>query len=208
MYMTSRYWFKYGNEDDELECTTLFHETLDKAINYAHRYAKGVRFASVTVEDEEGNILYEICDCGAEVFDYREEVEEVKGKKERIINFDVPLNKRNINANIKVNILEENKMRELGFTDYSKNNWYYCKAILDKKNFRLTFNLSINKQNSKNFEIDVLDEAWLQPYDYQAGLKHSPDFKLYLKVHERVQRIMKYLIDVGIIEGYNLGDYI
>ena len=81
MYMTSRYWFKYGNEDDELECTTLFHETLDKAINYAHRYAKGVRFASVTVEDEEGNILYEICDCGAEVFDYREEVKEKEEQK-------------------------------------------------------------------------------------------------------------------------------
>lgn len=76
MYMTSRYWFKYGNEDDELECTTLFHETLDKAITYAHRYAKGVRFASVTVEDEEGNILYEICDCGAKVIDYREEIKE------------------------------------------------------------------------------------------------------------------------------------
>ncbi|MCF0171609.1 MAG: hypothetical protein HUK04_07525 [Bacteroidaceae bacterium] len=81
MYITSRYWFKYGNEDDELECTTLFHETLDKAINYAHRYAKGVRFASVTVEDEEGHILYEICDCGAEVFDYREEVKEKEEKK-------------------------------------------------------------------------------------------------------------------------------
>ncbi|WP_462351060.1 ATP-binding protein [Fusobacterium varium] len=76
MYTTSRHWFKYGNEDDELECTTLFHETLDKAITYAHRYAKGVRFASVTVEDEEGNILYEICDCGAKVIDYREEIKE------------------------------------------------------------------------------------------------------------------------------------
>lgn len=43
MYMTSRYWFKYGNE--------------------------------------EGNILYEICDCGAEVFDYREEVKEKEEKK-------------------------------------------------------------------------------------------------------------------------------
>lgn len=81
MYITSRYWFKYGNEDDELECTTLYHETLDKAITYAHRYARGTKFASVTVEDEEGNILYEICDCGAEVFDYREEVKEKEEKK-------------------------------------------------------------------------------------------------------------------------------
>lgn len=81
MYITSRHWFKYGRETDEMECTTLYHETLDKAINYAHRYAKGVRFASVTVEDEEGHILYEICDCGAEVFDYREEVKEKEEKK-------------------------------------------------------------------------------------------------------------------------------
>lgn len=81
MYITSRHWFKYGRETDEMECTTLYHETLDKAINYAHRYAKGVRFASVTVEDEKGNILYEICNCGAEVFDYREEVKEKEEKK-------------------------------------------------------------------------------------------------------------------------------
>lgn len=76
MYFTSRNWFKYGRETDEMECTFLEHETLDKAITYAHRYAKGVRFASVTVEDEQGNILYEICDCGAKVFDYREEMKE------------------------------------------------------------------------------------------------------------------------------------
>lgn len=76
MYTTSRHWFKYGRETDEMECTFLEHETLDKAITYAHRYAKGVRFASVTVEDEEGNILYEICDCGAKVIDYREEIKE------------------------------------------------------------------------------------------------------------------------------------
>lgn len=129
-------------------------------------------------------------------------------KKNKIINYDVPLNENHNNANIKINILEEYRMRELGFTDYCKDTWYYCTRVIDKKKFIVTFNLSINKQNPKDFTIDILDEDFLQPYDYQAGIKMSPDFKPYLQVHRKVQKIMKYLIESGIIENYNLGDYI
>lgn len=103
MYTTYRYWFKYGNEDDELECTTLYHDTLDKAVTYAHRYAKGVRFASVTVEDEDGNILYEICDCGAKVIDYREDEEEYFKTIENndTVNFEL-IEELECNCNLKV----------------------------------------------------------------------------------------------------------
>lgn len=125
-----------------------------------------------------------------------------------MINYDVPLNKRNTNANIKVNIFDDGKMRELGFTDYSKNTWYYLTYIINEKHFKVTFNLQINKQNPDNFKIDILEENWLQPYDYQAGLRKYPKFEKYLQVHNKVQEIMKHLIDMGIIEGYNLGDYI
>ena len=125
-----------------------------------------------------------------------------------MINYDVPLNKRNTNANIKVNIFDDGKMRELGFTDYSKNTWYYLTYIINEKHFKVTFNLQINKQNPDNFKIDILEENWLQPYDYQAGLRKYPKFEKYLQVHKKVQEIMKHLIDMGIIEGYNLGDYI
>lgn len=129
-------------------------------------------------------------------------------ERDKIINYDVPLNKKHINANIKINILEENKMRELGFTDYCKDRWYYCKRVFEKKNFIITFNLSINKQNLKDFSIDILDENYLQPYDYQLMLKHESPNKTCIQVHERVQEIMNHLIAIGIIEGYNLGDYI
>ncbi|WP_176892854.1 hypothetical protein [Fusobacterium ulcerans] len=125
-----------------------------------------------------------------------------------MINYDVPLNKRNTNANIKVNIFDDGKMRELGFTDYSKYTWYYLAYIINEKHFKVTFNLQINKQNPDNFKIDILEENWLQPYDYQAGLRKYPKFEKYLQVHNKVQEIMKHLIEVGIIEGYNLGDYI
>lgn len=125
-----------------------------------------------------------------------------------MINYDVPLNKRNTNANIKVNIFDDGKMRELGFTDYSKNTWYYLTYIINEKHFKVTFNLQINKRNPDNFKIDILTEDYLQPYDYQAGLRKYPKFEKYLQVHKKVQEIMKHLIDMGIIEGYNLGDYI
>lgn len=125
-----------------------------------------------------------------------------------MINYDVPLNKRNTNANIKVNIFDDGKMKELGFTDYSKNTWYYLAYIINEKHFKVTFNLQINKRNPDNFKIDILTEDYLQPYDYQAGLRKYPKFEKYLQVHKKVQEIMKHLIDTGIIEGYNLGDYI
>ena len=70
MYRTIRYWFKYGNEGDEIECTFLEHKTFEKALKYAERYATGIRFAGVEIEDEEGNTLYEIT-SSQEITDYR-----------------------------------------------------------------------------------------------------------------------------------------
>ena len=118
MYMTSRHWFKYGRETDEMECTFLEHETLDKAITYAHRYAKGVRFASVTVEDEEGNILYEICDCGTKVFDYREKIKE-----------------QNLNT------IEENLQETVGVDGYK-----YCLIVSQYHYNHIQFLVGLDKQ--------------------------------------------------------------
>ena len=44
MYYTDRCWYKYGNEEDEIMITTLEHETFEKALKYARRYARGLRY--------------------------------------------------------------------------------------------------------------------------------------------------------------------
>lgn len=76
-YTTYRYWFKYGNEDDPIECTTKEWDNLDKAITYAHRYATGVKFDSVEIEDENGKVIYRITSDSL-VEDFRnEKLEEV-----------------------------------------------------------------------------------------------------------------------------------
>lgn len=70
MYTTRRYFFKYGNEGDEIEITIKEHQTFEKALRYAERYSVGIRFAGVQIEDEKGKLLYEIT-SNQEVIDYR-----------------------------------------------------------------------------------------------------------------------------------------
>lgn len=129
-----------------------------------------------------------------------------------LINYNVPI-KNHQNANIKANILSDEKMRELGFSDHVKSDWYFSKMLTSMKKFRgftdlgISFSITINKKTSK-CKIDVLDENWCQPFDYQSILRKDPEHKFSLEIHHKVQDIMKWLIEVGIIEGYNLGDYI
>ena len=76
MYITNRSWLRYGREDDYVEITTLEHETFEKALKYAQRYARGIKFVNCTIEDEQGNILYEISDYGAREEDFRDKIKE------------------------------------------------------------------------------------------------------------------------------------
>lgn len=119
------------------------------------------------------------------------------------INFDVPLTKRKQNAMIQANILDDKKMREIGFTDYSKDSWYYCRGLGSD----ISFNVSINKKTSE-IKIDVLDEWFLQPFDYQAQIQDGRNDDFINNINKQVQEQMKYLMDAGVITGYRMGDYI
>ena len=100
---------------------------------------------------------------------------------------------------------ELDKMRELGFTDCKEDTWYFCKIL--KELDEISFNISIQKDGTK-FKIDVLDEDYLQPYNYQNMLKRDPKFLYGLITHVQVQGWMKYLQDNGVISGYIANDYI
>lgn len=130
---------------------------------------------------------------------YNFNIDEFKG-----INYDVPIDKY-FNASIKAHVLEDDKMRELGFTDCKEDTWYFCKIL--KELDEISFNVSIQKDGTK-FKIDVLDEDYLQPYNYQNMLKRDPKFLYGLITHVQVQGWMKYLQDNGVISGYVANDYI
>ena len=70
MFTTTRHFYKNGVEGSEMDMTFKEHDTIEKAIAYAHRYTTGRRFAGVQVEDAAGRIKYEIT-SGQNVHDYR-----------------------------------------------------------------------------------------------------------------------------------------
>lgn len=70
MYTTTRFIFKYGHEWDGMDCTLKYWDSFEKAIAYAYRYARGIKFAGVTIEDENGKVVYEIT-SNCQEYDYR-----------------------------------------------------------------------------------------------------------------------------------------
>ena len=119
---------------------------------------------------------------------------------------DVKTNKNGVSVKIKANILPEKEMREIGFTDYSKDTWYFARMLKGVKD--ISFNVSINKNNPQDLRIDILDENFCQPYDYQYILKKNPYFKPCLIVKNEVEKWMKYLEDSGVLTGHIYGEYI
>lgn len=66
---------------------------------------------------------------------------------DKLINFNVPLNKKRQNANIMACELDDAKMRKLGFTDNLKDRWYLSKII--SNNPTISFNITIKKSLTK-----------------------------------------------------------
>ena len=120
-----------------------------------------------------------------------------------MINMSVPLDENHRNANIKANILSDSEMRELGFTDFAKDSWYINRRVGGKNSY-LSLNITIFKRTG-NIHIDVLDEMFLQTYDFQMYIGKN---EIANKVYDDVQSYMKYFMDKGVISGYTLGDYI
>lgn len=117
------------------------------------------------------------------------------------------LNENGINKKIKVHLLPDKEMRKLGFTDYRKEYWYFCRNICST----IDFSITINKKSSEDFRIDVLDDDFCQPYDYQSMLskeRYGKHNSVAIKVYEETEKLMEYFESKGIISGHEKGEYI
>lgn len=56
--------------------------------------------------------------------------------------------------------------------------------------------------------IDVLDDDYLQPYDYQLILERNPNHEHALKVKEFVEEELEKLQAAGILSGHKRGEYV
>lgn len=117
------------------------------------------------------------------------------------------VNEKGLNTKIKANILEDKKMQALGFTDYREGYWNFMREVAED----ITFSLSINKTDSNDFNINVLDDNFGQPYDYQSSLSketyHGPS-PFAVSVYNNVEKIMEWLTECGVISGHVKGEYI
>lgn len=120
------------------------------------------------------------------------------------------LNSNHVNAKIQATILSDGEMISAGFTDFSKDRWYFCKTLNFPKKYKgveITFNVSIPKDGS-DISIDILDEDFLQPYDYQKILERYPTNEVACIVREQVELWMGRLQEVGVLSGHVRGEYI
>lgn len=115
----------------------------------------------------------------------------------------IKTNNNGTNIKIKAHILSDKEMKEIGFTDFAKDRWYYCKDLGKD----ISFNVTIPKDGG-DIEIITLDENFCQPYDYQIILDHSPTHKLASMIRDKVEEQMDYLQSAGVLSGHNRGEYI
>lgn len=113
------------------------------------------------------------------------------------------LDQNGLNMDINASVLPETKMRELGFTDHSKNNWYHCFRVGEG----ITLNVTIPKDGSR-LRIDVLDEDFGQPYDYQRILERNPNLEFAQKIKAQVEFQLELFSKAGVITGFTRGMYL
>ncbi|MDB0590658.1 hypothetical protein PL392_09920 [Bifidobacterium adolescentis] len=82
----------------------------------------------------------------------------------RFSTIGVTYTKHQNNAALSMSSAEDSTMRRLGFTDHREGYWYLCRSV--SPDHDMTLNVEIAKDGS-DWQIDVLDENFCQPYDYQ-----------------------------------------
>lgn len=127
-----------------------------------------------------------------------------------MINYDVPLNSKGQNKNIKGHMLAKEKMEKLGFWwNDIVHAWIFNRKIVDDIGFHV-------RLDEKSIEILILDDAFCQHYDYQKALRdvdvekysNLPWVQYAVKVHTAVQGYMAKFVEAGVISGYEANDYI
>ena len=129
------------------------------------------------------------------------------------INYDVPLDDRKQNANIKLtDKINKEILLDSGFTINRENDnkFYYINTVYKYKSrdfsSAVTFNVSIDLSD-KSIQIDVLDECILQPYNvFQDSDNYN--HAVIQKIRYNVYNNMRRLVNNNVIKGWNWGDYI
>lgn len=136
----------------------------------------------------------------------------VRMKETKLVPKDKPfireakdVNEHGNNAAIWMYTYSAERMKEFGFTN-DRGWWCLHKPL----SYDISFNLQI-AENLSDWRIDVIDEEYGQPYDYQGIIMNSKTGDIpnvALEIKEAVDKIMSDLVDKGIVHNWKVGDYI
>ena len=125
-----------------------------------------------------------------------------------LINYEVPTDEIGQNANIKGYIFPDEEMQKFGFRyiEETPNRpggvWRLFKTLI------YDISLTVDIFPNGNVKIDVLDEDFLQPYDFQNLIRNNYVLTTPYKVLILVRGELLKLKEAGIIYDWNYEDYI
>lgn len=117
-------------------------------------------------------------------------------------------NDQGTNALISYKILDKETMEHLGFrycADQTNPYWLYSKAIDNETSCYMRLP---NPEDNDNLCICALDEAVLQPYNYERVLKNHPEHRYALEVKAAMEEYVMQLQGAGVLSGFKAGMYI
>lgn len=121
------------------------------------------------------------------------------------IDQEVKVDENGLNEKIGFHVLDEASMTHAGFrrTIGEPTRWYLCQAL----GTNITLNVTVPEDGSRG-HIDVLDEDFCQPYDYQLILAKNPNHPIARKIRDQIEARIAELQNLGIISGHVPGEYI
>lgn len=117
---------------------------------------------------------------------------------------EVSTNKYGVNEKIRVHITSEEEMKRAGFRK-TRNKWVFTKDLTGEDEIGLY--VTINEDDPRDLDIQVIDENFGQPYDYQYILNRSNN-EFALRIKELVEVEIERLQSFGVISGHLYGEYI
>lgn len=105
-------------------------------------------------------------------------------------------------------VLSEEDMRANGFIDHVKGQWYFYKNLGSSISFDLFIEKETNAEGEHDFSIKVLDNSYLQHYDYQRILATNPHFEFASYIKSQVEDVIQDLERLGILKGFVKGMHI
>ena len=112
------------------------------------------------------------------------------------------VNERGQNKNLRFHIVDKDIMRKVGF-EHTDGFWILCECSND-----VSVNIKIS--DDEVGEIDVLDDEWLQPYDFQYMIQSRGDYapQTAKEIQKKLYSILDAMKTFGILEGWEWGDYV